>query len=260
MKKSQLSDMFLLCLLAGSAAFAQDAPKSPPPDQTPPSQAPGGPQHRGGGQGQGLGELFQNATSGSVQSVTADGLTVKKMDGTTITVKINKDTMYRRERQEAKLSDFKVGDSVIIAGDPAGENTVLAKFVAMRPNGPNAMNPEDLGKKFIIGEVMKIEETKLTIKRPDGVEQVIEVDDDTSFKNSKRESVTLADVKVGDHVMGRGALKDGTFVPADLRVGLPQPMSFRMQHDGSPADARREGASPTSAPAVPNNTVPKQDF
>ena len=255
MKKAQLTVVLLVCFVTGSLAIAQDAPQAAPSGQSSPSQRPSGPQHRGEGQGQGLRELFQNATSGSVQSVTADGLTVKKLDGTTVTVKTNKDTMYRRERQEAKLSDFKVGDNVIVAGDPAGENAVLAKFVAMRPNGPNAMNPEDLGKKFIVGEVLKIDETKLTIKRPDGVEQVIEVDDDTSFKNSKRESVTLADVKVGDRVMGRGALKGETFVPTDLMVGLPQRMEFRMQHDGGP-----DGPPPGSAPPTSSNSVPKQDF
>jgi hypothetical protein len=199
-------------------------------------------------------ELFRNATSGTVQTVTSDGLTVKKMDGTTVTVKTTKDTMFRRERQEAKLSDFKVGDAVIVAGDPSGENVVTAKFVAMRPNGPNAMNPEDLGKKFIVGEVTKIEETKLTVRRPDGVEQVIEVDDDTSFKNSKRESVTLADVKVGDHVMGRGALKGGTFVPTEIMVGMPQ--GGMRRREGPPGGPAKDGP-PQDELSTPNNSVPK---
>jgi hypothetical protein len=255
MKKPQLAGLFLVCLLAGASLLAQD---SQPPSAE--GQAPSGAQdRRRGGDGQGMRELFQNATSGTVQTVTADGLTVKKLDGTTVTVKTTKDTMYRRERQEAKLSDFKVGDNVIVAGDPAGENAVTARFVAMRPTGPNAMNPEDLGKKFIVGEITKIDETKLTVKRPDGVEQVIEVDDDTSFKNSKRESVTLADVKVGDHVMGRGALKNGTFVPLEMMVGMPQG-GFGMRHrDGAPGEPKNDGA-PEGAPSAPNNSVPKQDL
>ncbi len=32
------------------------------------------------------------------------------------------------------------------------------------------------------------------------------------------ESITLADVKVGDSVVGRGALKNGVFVPTELGV------------------------------------------
>jgi hypothetical protein len=256
MKKPQLAGLFLVCLVAGASLLAQDS--QPPSTGT--GQTPSGTQgRRRGGDGQGMRELFQNATSGTVQTVTADGLTVKKMDGTTLTVKTTKDTMYRRERQEAKLSDFKVGDNVIVAGDPAGENTVTARFVAVRPTGPNAMNPEDLGKKFIVGEITKIDETKLTVKRPDGVEQVIEVDDDTSFKNSKRESVTLADVKVGDHVMGRGALKNGTFVPAEMMVGMPQGGYGMRRRDGAAGEPKNDSA-PQGAPSAPNNSVPKQDL
>ena len=257
MKKPQLAGLFLVCLVAGASLLAQDS--QPPSTGT--GQTPTGAQgHRRGGDGQGMRELFQNATSGTVQTVTADGLTVKKMDGTTVTVKTTKDTMYRRERQEAKLSDFKVGDNVIVAGDPAGENTVTARFVAVRPAGPNAMNPEDLGKKFIAGEVLKIDETKLTVKRPDGVEQVIEVDDDTSFKNSKRESVTLADVKVGDHVMGRGALKNGTFVPSEMMVGMPQGGFGMRRRDGAAGEPKNDGAPQGAPSSAPSNSVPKQDL
>ena len=86
---------------------------------------------------------------------------------------------------------------------------------------------------------------KLTILRPDGVSQVIGVDEGTSFKrggrvlaeivngdvsgsspagrgsatgNSGGESITLADVKTGDSVAGRGILKNGVFVPTELGV------------------------------------------
>jgi hypothetical protein len=193
-------------------------------------------------------EMFQNAQSGAIVTLNGDSFTMKKMDGTTVTVKTSKDTMIRRGRDEAKLSEFKVGDQVVVAGDAAGDNAVTAKFVMMRPAGANMMNPEDLGKKFIVGEVRKIEETKITILRPDKVEQVIEVDDDTSFKNGRRESVTLADVKVGDHVMGRGELKNGVFVPATLMVGMPE--GGRMRFEGGP------NGQPGAAGAVPS-TNPK---
>jgi hypothetical protein len=118
-------------------------------------------------------------------------------------------------------------------------------MVATR-TGPGMFNPDDLGKKFVLGEVTKIDGTKITINRPDKVEQTIEVDDDTSFRNSRRESVTLADVKVGDHVGARGKLQDGTFVASVLTVGLPE----RMMMFGGPND--EQPAPPTSAP-------PRQD-
>ena len=79
-----------------------------------------------------------------------------------------------------------------------------------------------MGKEFIAGEVKSIDETKLTILRVDGQTQVIEADENTSF-TKQRESITLADIKPGDKVMGRGELKNGVFVPKMLRVGdFPQ--------------------------------------
>jgi len=274
MKRLQLSCLILVCSFAGTLSAAQEPQPTATAGQTttqnqgtqkPGTQAAGGERQRprGGEGGGGMMQLLQNATTGTVQTLTADGMTVKKMDGTTLTVKTTKETMFRRERQEAKLTDFKVGDVVMVAGDPAGENTVAARFVVLRPNGPNAMNPEDLGKKFILGEVTKIEETKLTIKRPDGVEQVIEVDDDTSFRNTKQESVTLADVKVGDHVMGRGALKNGTFVPATLMVGLPTGRQGFMGRRREGAEGRKDGSTPPSTvpqnQSAPAGSNPKQE-
>jgi Cu/Ag efflux protein CusF len=262
MKTRLFFGLMLGCLLLASYSYGQDSQSSSPTqgqtsDQ---SQGPNGPRHRGQG-GDVFREMFQNATSGSVQAISADGMTVKKMDGTVVTVKTTKDTMFRRNREEAKLSDFKAGDQVIVAGEPAGENAVTAKFVAERPSGPNMMNPEDLGKKFIVGEVLKIEDTKLTVKRPDGVEQVIEVDDDTSFRNAKRESVTLADVKVGDRVMGRGELKNGTFVPKEMMVGMPQGGAGGMRRREGPTGAPPDQGGPQSQqPHNPDGTTPKQDF
>src|SRR5262249_39723716 len=111
------------------------------------------------------------------------------------------------------------------------------------PGGPGGamggFNREDLGKKFIAGEVKAINETKLTIARPDGQTQDIEGDENTSFKKGG-ESITLPDIKVGDFVRGRGELKDNTFVPKELMVGRPQ-MRIMM---GGPGMAGSAGAAP----------------
>jgi hypothetical protein len=84
---------------------------------------------------------------------------------------------------------------------------------------------EGMGKRFIAGEIKSIDGTQLTIQRPDGVTQKISVDEDTSFRKNG-ESITLADLKPGDHVSGRGELKNDVFVPAVLNVGQPK---FGMQ-------------------------------
>jgi hypothetical protein len=80
---------------------------------------------------------------------------------------------------------------------------------------------EALGKKFILGEIKSVQGVQLTILRPDGVEQTITVDENTSFRKDG-ESVTLADFKAGDHVFGRGELKNGVFVPVVLNWGEPR--------------------------------------
>ncbi len=89
----------------------------------------------------------------------------------------------------------------------------------------------------------KIDGTKLTIKKPDNTEQVIEADDDTSFR-SGRESVTLAEVKIGDFVRGQGALKNGVFVPKELNSGR--------------ARGVYQGATPPTdgAPQTPSQSAP----
>jgi len=93
---------------------------------------------------------------------------------------------------------------------------------------------EGLGKRFIAGAIKSIEGTRLTIVRPDGVEQTITVDENTSFRK-QGESITLADLKAGDHVFGRGELKNEIFVPAVLNVGEPgMGRMGRQRPDGDP--------------------------
>ena len=58
------------------------------------------------------------------------------------------------------------------------------------------------------------------------------------------ESITFADVKVGDTVAGRGGLKNGTFVPAELGVMDPAAMGQRRRRG-------QDGSGPGSAPAGP---------
>ncbi|MDT8068839.1 MAG: DUF5666 domain-containing protein [Terriglobia bacterium] len=172
-------------------------------------------------------------TGGTITAIEGDTITIKTMDGKQATVKVTPETRYRRDRQEAKLSDFKVGDTVFVRGEPSGENTWTAQGIMSNQNmGRGMMMREEMGKKVIAGEVAKIDGTSLTINRPDGQTQVIQVDETTSFRNAKRESITLADIKVGDRVFGRGELKDGVFVPAVLNVGAPGEM--RMRRRGGP--------------------------
>jgi hypothetical protein len=88
----------------------------------------------------------------------------------------------------------------------------------------------------------------MTVERPDGVSQTIGFDDNTSFRRGRMtmtgngmglatgngastgtntsaapaaESITLADIKVGDRVTGPGEVKSGRFLAKELTVMTP---------------------------------------
>ena len=194
---------------------------------------------------------------GKVTAVSKDSLTVAPMmGGDAVTVKVSDTTRVLQNRQPFKLEQIKVDDVIFARGELKNNSMQAAVVSVVNPEmiqrlqqggaggGPGGgpmggFNREDLGKKFIAGEVKAINETKLTIARPDGQTQDIEVDENTSFKKGG-ESITLPDIKVGDFVRGRGELKDNTFVPKELLVGRPQ-MRIMM---GGPGVAGSGGAQP----------------
>lgn len=194
---------------------------------------------------------------GKVTAVSNDSITVAPANGgTPVTIKVGDQTRVFKDRQPIKLSEIKVDESVFARGQLNG-NSMNAFIVAVvnpemmqrMQQGAMQFNREDLGKKFIAGEVKAINETKLTIARPDNQTQDIEVDENTSFKR-RGESITLADIKVGDFVRGQGELKDGVFIPKELVVGRPRMvMNFG---GGEPAEQPKkpEGQTP---PAPPKN-------
>ena len=53
------------------------------------------------------------------------------------------------------------------------------------------------------------------------------------------ESVTLADIKVGDFVFGPGEVKDGTFVPKLLNIGRPRMMIGGPGAQGAAPDQKK---------------------
>jgi hypothetical protein len=207
-------------------------------------------------------------------TVTAAGdhLTVKTEAGEVYQVVVSENTRVTRDRQPVKLADIKVGDGVGAMGVlDAATKTVHAVFVGAVDAEQVKKAREGMGKVYITGKVTAIDmdALKLTVMRPDGVSQVIGVDEGTSFKRGGRtmaavvngsaaeggdaggrgagneaggESITLADVKVGDSVAGRGAVKNGLFVPTELGVmDAAARRQRRRAMDGS-------GDGPTGAP------------
>lgn len=186
---------------------------------------------------------------GTVTASTADALTVKAESGEVYKVTVTPNTRVMNARQPVKLAEIKAGDGVGAMGVmDASTKTLHAMFVTVVDAEQMRKAQADLGKTYILGEVTAMDELKLTIKRVDGVSQTIAVDEGTSFRRGGRgmgggraadaganattqaqrapgegesgrgESITLADIKVGDSVVGRGGMKAGVFVPTELRV------------------------------------------
>jgi hypothetical protein len=218
---------------------------------------------------------------GTVTATAADHLTVKTEAGEIYQVAISANTRVTKERQPLKLADIRVGDGVGAMGvlDPTTK-TVHAVFVGVIDAEQIKKAREGMGKVYITGKVTAIDldGLKLTVLRPDGVSQVIGVDEQTSFKRGGRrmaslasgagvgevgsgasngvaaggspggESITFADVKVGDSVAGRGALQNGTFVPTELGVMDAAMVQQRRRRamEGSGGAAPAAVAAPTT--------------
>jgi Cu/Ag efflux protein CusF len=187
--------------------------------------------HRQGGSGGG-GDLRRGAF-GEVTEITGSTLKIKLPNGSIGTVNTTASTRFRKDEQEAKLSDFKVGDRVFVRGESTGENTWTAAAVGSAPSQAQIQErmKEAMGKTMVVGEVKSIDAPKLTINRTDGVVQTIEADENTSFRRGRDESITLPDIKAGDTVFARGELKNGVFVPASISVLDPE-MVRRMKERG----------------------------
>jgi hypothetical protein len=256
---------------------------------------------------------------GTVTATAAGHLTVKTEAGEVYQVAVSANTRLSKDRQPMKVADIKVGDAVGAMGVlDAPTKTVHAVFVGVIDAEQMKKARENMGKTYITGKVTAIDmdALKLTVMRPDGVSQVIGVDEQTSFKRGGRgmaaiasgagviemgagggaghgmgggtgagpgtggagagagagagngsggESITFADMKVGDTVAGRGALKNGMFVPTELGVMDPAAMGQRRRRgaDGSgtgaaPAGtgAPRDAAAPKGSAAQANPVVP----
>ncbi len=221
------TSMILVLFLTAALGWAQSTPPdSPPPDQStaPAAAAPAAPATGVPAEGQPQ-RGRRPGVAGTISAISADSIVLKTRDGQTAQVSLSDKTQFSKERQPAKLADFKVGDEVFVRGTSVGGNSWQADMVGTRPaGGLGAGNMSDaLGKRFIVGQITSINGMQLVIARPDNVSQTITVDESTSFQK-QGESITLADLKPGDHIFGRGEIKNGVFVPAVLNLGDPRMM------------------------------------
>jgi hypothetical protein len=235
MRKAHLPLIFLSLAIW---SWGQAPPSAPLAEGQAPTENQQGGRHRPG-------------VAGTITAINADSITVKTRDGQTAQVNLSDKTQFSKDRQPAKLADFKVGDEIFVRGQAAGQNTWQADMVGSRPAGGfggGGAFRDELGKRFIAGEIKSINGTQLVIARPDGVSQTITVDESTSFQK-QGESITLADLKPGDHVFGRGEMKNDVFVPAVLNLGDPRMMMMGRGRDGEdrgPVQGQGTGQGPAA--------------
>jgi hypothetical protein len=109
-----------------------------------------------------------------------------------------------------------------------------------------------MGKDFVAGEVKSIDAPKLTILRTDNITQTLELTEDTSLRKG-RDSITMADIHPGDHVVIRGAPQNNVFVPQNVMVLSPEQWERMQQMAGG-----RGGPPGSASPNVPTGKPPQQ--
>ena len=184
-----------------------------------------------------------NAVQGTVTAISGNEFTVKNEAGESYKIATGPNTHIVKDRQPIKATDVHVGD-VVMTGDDVDEkaHTVGAVFFAVL-DAEQAQRLKqaraDFGKTWTAGKVTAINDLKLIIERPDKVTQTVSVDENTSFRKH-RDSITLADIKVGDAITARGAIQNNAFLASQLSVIEPGQHGFR---NGS-ASGNANGAQP----------------
>lgn len=255
----------LFCSLAtGMEVRAEDLflQEAPPPQSSASAQGAGTAQTLGRG-GERRPGLFGKLTAVHDQSIEITG-----SSGDAVTVKISGSTQFRKEGEAAKLSDFKVGDMMFVRGAENADHTWSAEMIGTRPNGGLGGGPQGgrggpgggrpagvLGQDYVFGEVKAIGAPKLTILRPDNVTQTVELNEDTSLRKG-RDSITMADIQVGDHIMVRGGMQANAFQPKSVMVIGPEQwkrmQEMGMASGGPPANPPKNNDQPQKPPEPPH--------
>jgi hypothetical protein len=215
------------------------------------SQEAAAPQAEGRGPGEGRMPLF-----GKITAIHDSSIEIEDVNGGTTTVKLTDKTEFRKDRQPAKRTDFKVGDVIIVRGDENPDHSWTAQIVgarSMNGNGPNGRaggggpgrggrgdfgQAGTLGKDFVTGEIKSVDAPKISVLRTDNVTQTIELNEETSLRKG-RDAITMADIQVGDHLFARGGLENNVFVPKMVMVIGAEQWKRMQEMGGGPAGGQR---------------------
>ena len=235
----------------------------------------------GAGRGQFAG---MQRIGGTITAIAGPQVTIKTVDGVVYQVVTTDNTRVMRGRGNAiKLSELKAGDGVMAMGNLDAPNKTIHAAMLISIDADQMKKMEEaqkqqlanLGKTLIAGRVTAIDmdNVTMTVERPDGVSQTIGFDENTSFKRGRMtmmgngtaattangnatagtntnaaptgESITLADIKVGDRVAGPGEVKSGRFMAKELTVMTP---GNGRRRSTDTKDSSQTGTSETGSP------------
>lgn len=233
---------------------------------------------------------------GTITAIAGPQVTIKTVDGAVYQVVTTDNTRVMHGRGEMiKLADLKPGDGLIAMGVLDAPNKTIHAAVLMSIDADRMKQMEEqrkqqlanLGKTLIAGTVTAIDmdNVTMTVERPDGVSQTIGFDEGTSFRRGRMrmgnggfgagsgsnpdtnanaapptgESITLADIKVGDRIAGPGEVKGGRFVAKELTVMTPGAGRRRStdNKEGSEAGTSETGTPANGKPTSPPQSSPK---
>ena len=229
------------------ATKAQDAPGgNPPGDQE--GRGARGPQN-------GPRPVF-----GKITAIQNGVMEITGPDGKTVKVRYTDQTQFRKDRQPVKASDFKVGDMVAVRGEEGADHVINATMVGARTGGPGGgpggggmmgSGPAGtLGKDYVVGQVKSLDPPRMTVLRTDNVTQTLELNEETSLHKG-RDSITMADIQVGDHIISRGAVQNDVFVPKGVMVLGPEQWQRFQEFQAQMGGGNNKPATPDSAPPKP---------
>jgi hypothetical protein len=198
---------------------------------------------------------------GKITALTDRSIQITNVDGENVTIKLTDKTEFRKDRQAAKRSDFKVGDIILVRGEVNTDHSWTAQVIAARsmngPGGPGGRERGEFaqqigtqGKDFVSGEIKTVDAPKLAVLRTDNVTQTIELNEDTSLRKG-REAITMADIQPGDHVFARGGLENSVFVPKTVVIIGPEQWKRMQEWSGQGGGQRRRGAGGAGAGPAP---------
>ncbi|HEY6448721.1 MAG TPA: DUF5666 domain-containing protein [Acidobacteriaceae bacterium] len=259
---------YLLCLAIASFVLTPAVRAQDQQGQTPDQNA-----GEGRGRGPGMRGLFgpgMNGTGGTVTAMTGNEITIRNEQGETWKIETSPNTHFRKDRDEAKLSDIHVGDTVMAVGNLDEQSkSVGAVFLAvLDPQQAARMRQmrADFGKTWTAGKITAIHTDALTVtvERPDKVTQTIAVDENTTFHkrgSSGDEDVTFPDIKVGDMVRANGSVQGPHFLATNLSVITPGdrgPGRYG-RGEGGAAGGNQPDTKPAPQPeGTPTGTTPAQ--